>query len=167
VIGDRRIPHRNPADREAQPGAARVGLAGRCAPGRPLRPAALETARLSDALAGVAKHAGAIRAGLTLSHTDHEVAIDVRDDGQGFDPGRLTGKFSATNPLPPARLLAWLASPGPRPGMTSAPATLLIADDHPVVRGGLRGTFAADPGFEVLGEAAWRRSGSPTPSGPT
>ncbi|MGK5632469.1 response regulator [Streptomyces sp. URMC 123] len=32
--------------------------------------------------------------------------------------------------------------------------TLLIADDHPVVRDGLRGMFEADPGFRVLGEAA-------------
>jgi DNA-binding NarL/FixJ family response regulator len=35
-----------------------------------------------------------------------------------------------------------------------APITLLIADDHPVVRDGLSGMFAADPTFEVLGEAA-------------
>jgi DNA-binding NarL/FixJ family response regulator len=33
------------------------------------------------------------------------------------------------------------------------PITLLIADDHPVVRDGLSGMFARDPGFEVLGEA--------------
>ncbi|OKJ09159.1 response regulator [Kitasatospora sp. CB01950] len=32
--------------------------------------------------------------------------------------------------------------------------TLLIVDDHPVVRDGLRGMFGADPRFEVLGEAA-------------
>lgn len=31
--------------------------------------------------------------------------------------------------------------------------SLLIVDDHPVVRGGLRGMFEADPRFEVLGEA--------------
>jgi DNA-binding NarL/FixJ family response regulator len=31
---------------------------------------------------------------------------------------------------------------------------LLIADDHPVVRDGLRGMFADEPGFEVVGEAA-------------
>ncbi|OKI87744.1 DNA-binding response regulator [Micromonospora sp. CB01531] len=30
---------------------------------------------------------------------------------------------------------------------------LLIVDDHPVVRDGIRGMFAGDPGFEVLGEA--------------
>ena len=31
--------------------------------------------------------------------------------------------------------------------------TLLIVDDHPVVRDGLSGMFAADPNFEVLGQA--------------
>ncbi|MFJ2953502.1 response regulator [Streptomyces sp. NPDC087270] len=35
-----------------------------------------------------------------------------------------------------------------------APITLLIADDHPVVRDGLSGMFAADPAFEVVGQAA-------------
>jgi len=32
--------------------------------------------------------------------------------------------------------------------------TLLVVDDHPVVRDGLSGMFAPDPGFEVVGEAA-------------
>ncbi|GAA1512770.1 response regulator transcription factor [Kribbella lupini] len=31
--------------------------------------------------------------------------------------------------------------------------TLVIADDHPVVRDGLSGMFAADPDFEVVGQA--------------
>ncbi|MYR47499.1 response regulator transcription factor [Streptomyces sp. SID5910] len=35
-----------------------------------------------------------------------------------------------------------------------APISLLVVDDHPVVRDGLRGMFAAAPGFRVLGEAA-------------
>jgi DNA-binding NarL/FixJ family response regulator len=34
-----------------------------------------------------------------------------------------------------------------------APITLLIVDDHPVVRDGLRGMFQSAPGFRVLGEA--------------
>jgi DNA-binding NarL/FixJ family response regulator len=37
---------------------------------------------------------------------------------------------------------------------TSRTITLLIVDDHPVVRNGLRGMFLDAPGFEVLGEAA-------------
>jgi signal transduction histidine kinase len=58
---------------------------------RPLRPEAevalLRTAQ--EALANVAKHARATRVGLTLSYMEHEVALDVRDDGRGFDPDRI------------------------------------------------------------------------------
>jgi len=42
----------------------------------------------------------------------------------------------------------------------TGPIRLLIADDHPVVRDGLRGIFEASDEFEVVGEAddgAWRR----------
>ncbi|GIF75200.1 sensor histidine kinase [Asanoa siamensis] len=55
---------------------------------RPMSPdvelALLRTAQ--EALANVAAHAGAGRVGLTLSYLDGEVALDVRDDGCGFDP---------------------------------------------------------------------------------
>ncbi|MDA0632217.1 response regulator transcription factor [Nonomuraea sp. MCN248] len=37
--------------------------------------------------------------------------------------------------------------------MAERPIRLLIADDHPIVRDGIRGMFAGDPGFEVLAEA--------------
>jgi signal transduction histidine kinase len=58
---------------------------------RPMSPGAefalLRTAQ--EALANVAKHARATRVGVTLSYMDHEVALDVRDDGRGFDLTRL------------------------------------------------------------------------------
>jgi signal transduction histidine kinase len=58
---------------------------------RPMPPEAefalLRTAQ--EALANVAKHAHATRVGVTLSYMEHEVALDVRDDGRGFDPARL------------------------------------------------------------------------------
>ncbi|TXS73298.1 DNA-binding response regulator [Streptomyces sp. me109] len=38
--------------------------------------------------------------------------------------------------------------------MSDDAITLLIVDDHPVVRDGLRGMFESAPGFAVLGEAA-------------
>ena len=58
---------------------------------RPMRPdaevALLRTAQ--EALANVARHAQATRVGVTLSYLEEEVALDVRDDGRGFDPARL------------------------------------------------------------------------------
>jgi signal transduction histidine kinase len=60
---------------------------------RPLPPEA-ETALLrtaQEALANIAKHAEASRAGVTLSYMDHEVALDVRDDGKGLASGPAGG----------------------------------------------------------------------------
>jgi signal transduction histidine kinase len=39
-----------------------------------------------EALANVAKHAGASRAWITLSYMGDVVTLDVRDDGAGFNP---------------------------------------------------------------------------------
>jgi signal transduction histidine kinase len=55
--------------------------------------ALLRTAQ--EALANVEKHASASRAGVTLSYMGDVVALDVRDDGVGFDvPDRSTGRTS-------------------------------------------------------------------------
>lgn len=37
--------------------------------------------------------------------------------------------------------------------MTAGPIRLLIVDDHPIVRDGLRAVFEGNPGFDVVGEA--------------
>ena len=55
--------------------------------------ALLRTAQ--EALANVAKHARATRVGVTLSYLENEVALDVRDDGVGFDPDQLADVASA------------------------------------------------------------------------
>ncbi|WP_433174203.1 sensor histidine kinase [Actinoallomurus sp. CA-150999] len=58
---------------------------------RPMPPEAdvalLRTAQ--EALANVAKHARATKVGLTLSYMENEVALDVRDNGRGFEPDRF------------------------------------------------------------------------------
>ena len=68
---------------------------------RPVDPdievALLRTAQ--EALANVAKHAGAKRVGLTLSYMDDVVTLDVRDDGTGFaapSPSLRNGGFGLT-----------------------------------------------------------------------
>ncbi|MFB4278312.1 sensor histidine kinase [Nonomuraea sp. MTCD27] len=73
---------------------------------RPMAPEAefalLRTAQ--EALANVAKHAHATRVGVTLSYLDNEVALDVRDDGRGFDPAGLeAGTAADGRPQPASR----------------------------------------------------------------
>ncbi|MCU7722549.1 sensor histidine kinase [Actinoplanes sp. KI2] len=63
-------------DTRAMPPAAEVAL--------------LRTAQ--EGLANVGKHApGATRVGITLSYLDRQTALDIRDDGPGFDHGRPGG----------------------------------------------------------------------------
>lgn len=49
-----------------------------------------------EALANVAKHAGASRVGLTLSYMEDVVTLDVRDNGVGFDLAAVEGRDSST-----------------------------------------------------------------------
>ncbi|MFC8295005.1 sensor histidine kinase [Streptomyces sp. NPDC057242] len=63
--------------------------------GEPLPlPTAHEVALLrvaQSALANTVRHAGATRVEVTLSHLGDRVALDVVDDGTGFDPDRVPG----------------------------------------------------------------------------
>jgi signal transduction histidine kinase len=58
--------------------------------------ALLRTAQ--EALANVARHARATRVGVTLSYMEHQVALDVRDDGQGFDLNKLCAQAAGAGP---------------------------------------------------------------------
>ncbi|MGD0243057.1 MAG: sensor histidine kinase [Streptosporangiaceae bacterium] len=51
-----------------------------------------------EALANVAKHAGASRAGVTLSYMEDVVSLDVRDDGTGFAVASQTPDDPADDP---------------------------------------------------------------------
>ena len=52
--------------------------------------------------------------------------------------------------------------------MSDGVIRILIVDDHPVVRAGLRGMIAGEPGFEVVGEAAdGHRRGQAGPRSPS
>ena len=76
--------------------AVRVTTTGTVRPVPPEAEVALLRAA-QEALANVAKHARATRVGLTLSYMDDEVALDVRDDGRGFDRGQHGRKRPAAS----------------------------------------------------------------------
>jgi signal transduction histidine kinase len=67
--------------------AAQVTTTGTARPIDPEAEFALLRAA-QEALANVARHAQASRVGLTISYMENEVALDVRDDGVGFDPSQ-------------------------------------------------------------------------------
>jgi signal transduction histidine kinase len=71
---------------------AQVTTTGRARPIDPEAEFALLRAS-QEALANVARHARASRVGLTISYMDNEVALDVRDDGMGFDPAAASAGF--------------------------------------------------------------------------
>ena len=52
-----------------------------------------------EALANVAKHAGASRAGVTLSYMEDVVSLDVRDDGTGFAAAERNGHLAGETPV--------------------------------------------------------------------
>jgi len=90
VLADRGLPEAcaDVADRSPVPVEVSFDLPGRL-------PAAVEAAgyfAVSEALANVARHSGATRAGVDGRYTDGRLTIEVTDDGRGgADPGRGTG----------------------------------------------------------------------------
>ena len=96
--------------------------------GRPMQSEAefalLRTAQ--EALANVAKHAQATRVGVTLSYMEHEVALDVRDDGRGFDLAKL-----CTETAQAAQAAQGPKGPGPWRGQRPHPGGPRQRSDRP------------------------------------
>ncbi|GAA2927629.1 sensor histidine kinase [Streptomyces enissocaesilis] len=82
-----------------------------------------------SALANTVRHAGAARAGVTLSFMDTSVALDVVDDGSGFDPtaprARTGGGFGLPAMRSRARSLGGTLSVESAPGQGTAVAITL------------------------------------------
>ncbi|GAA1512778.1 sensor histidine kinase [Kribbella lupini] len=83
--------------------------------------ALLRTAQ--EALANVAKHAGADRVGVTLSYLDEQVALDIRDNGRGFAPG-AGGGFGLVGMRERAEALAGSLQIESEPGGTAISVSL-------------------------------------------
>ncbi|GAA3391933.1 sensor histidine kinase [Cryptosporangium minutisporangium] len=92
-----------------------------------------------EALANAAKHASAHRVGLTLSYMDDEVALDVRDDGVGFDvdaplppPDGRRGGFGLTAMRERVESLAGTLEVESTPGAgTALSARLPLSSEEP------------------------------------
>jgi signal transduction histidine kinase len=104
-----------------------------------------------EALANVARHAGASRVGLTLSFMDDDVALDVRDDGVGFDPAGLRptaeGGFGLTAMRQRVEGLAGMLEIESEPGAGTAISACIPSVAEPAVPG------PAVPGPAVPGPA--------------
>jgi signal transduction histidine kinase len=68
----------------------RVEVDGEATPLQPALEVVLFRAA-QEALANIAKHAQATRAGMTLTYMHDQVSLDVLDDGGGFDAGQVNG----------------------------------------------------------------------------
>ena len=124
-----------------------------------------------EALHNALRHAGASGVTVTLAKTPRQVVLEVSDDGHGFAPGRAVrrpraraldararrgGGRAAGHQVQPEGNHGADDRPGEGGPMTepkTGPISVLIVDDHPVVRRGLRVLLEVQDGIEVAGEA--------------
>jgi signal transduction histidine kinase len=97
-----------------------------------------------EALANVAKHAGASRVGITLSYMDDVVSLDIRDDGTGFEPDQRgapgsAGGFGLTGMEQRVRRLAGTLAIESEPGHGTAISAIIPA----ILRAGVTATETA------------------------
>ncbi len=123
---------------------------------------------VQEALTNVAKHARATAARVRVEDADGTLVITVDDDGVGAGrsrhlPPRLAGHARARDgarrparhrPRAGRRRPRRCADTGRGSGMTPRHVRILLADDHTLVRGGIRRIIEGQPGLEVIAEAA-------------
>ena len=127
-----------------------------------------------EALNNVIKHAEATRVDIMLLNQPARVALHIRDDGRGFDPqvipaGHMGISIMAERAQKIGGDLQIQSQPGrgaevsvtwpvsDRRGRTMAdprPIRVMIVDDHPIVRDGLKNMLLAFDDLELVGEAA-------------
>ena len=119
-----------------------------------------------EALQNALKHSGAARIALALDLDPARSTLEVTDDGAGFDPAdplvrsqHLGLTVMAERARSVGGRLDLRARPararpyGSRCPLADAPIRVLIADDHPVVRQGLRTYLELQPDIVIAGEA--------------
>jgi two-component system, NarL family, response regulator NreC len=134
------------------------------------KPAELAIYRIAqEALTNTGKHASAKAVSMSMHRSHDTLRLVIEDDGTGFDA-------TVGNPEPRCGLLemrerAHLVGGGvtvesssrrgtsvfvsvPLPRLRPLSIRVFIADDHVVLRGGLRAFINAQPDMEVVGEAA-------------
>jgi DNA-binding NarL/FixJ family response regulator len=114
-----------------------------------------------ESLSNVAKHAQAQHVRVALRAQNGNIYLEVTDDGCGFDPDRphatnvhglgLVGMQERMAMVGGDLVIQSTSSAG---SMASNSIRVLLADDHMVVRIGLRALIDSEPGLSVVGEAA-------------
>ena len=134
---------------------------------------------VQESVNNIVKHSGSTHASIRIERSDHRVTVTVHDDGKGFDlEGRIerrsilarswngwaggarsnAGRHAYNHVEPRPRNDDRDTGSGRRSqgGVVSVntPVTIVIADDHPIFRKGLKEVIESDPSLKVAGEAA-------------
>ena len=161
-----RSPRRSPTSASA-PASARTSTATATVPELSDEEQLVIYRVTQESLSNVVQHSGARRVDVELSFVGRTV-LRVRDDGCGFaaasqrpqrPPRRLRhARARAAGRRPPERLLRARRGHDHRTDHGSD-MRILIADDHGIVRGGLKLLIERQPDMEVVAEAERRRRG--------
>ena len=114
-----------------------------------------------EALTNVVRHADARHASVTLAQTERGVTLEIADDGRGYETAAARGRrrparnarARAADRRAARRHRRAAGHHGPAGDRPMTGARVLIADDHVLVRHGLRRIIEAEPDFTVIAEA--------------